>query len=345
MGDMVPKNPKPSTPQKTVALPAHELSKLDRPALGGLLSLSLETFTRRRVEALFESADPAAAAEALARIDADEAERRRAESVEAQFSKLLRPKTRYPLLDPAFVSEYRRELVVTARAIGAYQLSEGHEPHAEHDRSYRFWMGNKLNLSREETEAADLEAVELRFSEKLDAARKHVTDRLLSVPPEIREFFKSAQYFDDLHTVGEERLSPRRLFSLFVEFEHAREAFARHKNHPDAIGELKKAQYEIQRLFALADLYRDYEQTPEYQNLTLDAEFLERKVSSLFERSASADDEVGLPSIRHIRPNNVLYAHTVSKRTYWKNENGTYVFSESPAPGAIPMKLESATFV
>ncbi len=176
-------------------------------------------------------------------------------------------------------------------------------------------------------------------------ARKHVTDRLSVVSPEIRELLKSREYFESLHAIGETRLSPRQLFSVFIEFEHFREECHRTGAHPNAPVELRKAQYEIQRLFGLADLYQDYEQTPEYQNLLIDAEFLERKVSSFFDHSASTSNRVPLPSIRQIRPNNLLYEHTESRTVYWGFENGDYVFSDVPKPGFTAMEVESAEFV
>ncbi len=143
-----------STPCRTppVVIAAPDLLKLEAGVLSGLLGLPLEIFTKRRIEAILSNPDNADRKGALATIDAEERTKRRKESVETEFSKLLRPKTRHPFLSPTFVSEYRKEFIVTARSIGAYELAEGKIPTAEQDRNYQFWMGNKLNLSREEIE-------------------------------------------------------------------------------------------------------------------------------------------------------------------------------------------------
>lgn len=268
-----------------------------------------------------------------------------------RINEALNTRPQYRLLWPNLWDDFNRSVNETAVAIGIRwersslkekDSSNNTHDYADHDRNYINWLGKKLNFCSSELEDMTVEWIDKISREYLEYAIEHIRLWQQSFIPFSEQKNFRSQYFDKFHTLRNVR-TVREYLTLYYNLEKEKKQYLRSmkdniakKTWSDGVKNCEMAQYEIQRILALAYQYRELEQNHKYIHLEDDTNYIIEKFKELFwEWKAQHSTLV---------PDNPFYHYTDTKIMYWKkNPDGTYVYSFEPMEGAMTDKFETIT--
>lgn len=230
---------------------------------------------------------------------------------EKKFKECIKNKSTYAFLNPWFFQSKWIWKTFVAAWIGATKRTK------KMNAVYKQWLWEKLHLTREEYEELPIKKLHIKVKPYIDWAVDHVLKYISIIGPDNAENFKSS-YFDKIHNKKGTLLD---LLNLYVKI---LEDSKKSKNKNDC----KMWLYEIQRIFALANLYRDMEQNHESQSSDEDRAFITNKFVELLE-VRNEKKEMTKADLE----NHPLCSHTEKKALYIKkNEDSTYTtYPKKPA--------------
>lgn len=268
-----------------------------------------------------------------------------------RINEALNTKPQYRLLWADLWGDFKRSIKETTVAIGIRWKRSSipkkslpkHTPnYADHNRNYINWLGKKLNFCSSELESMTVEWIDKVSREYLEYAIEHVRSwQQASIPLSEQKNFRS-QYFDKIHTLRD-IWTVREYLTLYYDLEKEKKEYLRRmkddamkKIWSDGVKNCEMAQYEIQRILALAYQYRELEQNHKYIHLEDDTNYIIEKFKELFwERNAQHSTLI---------PDNPFYHYADTKIMYWeRNPNNTYTYSFEPMEGAMTDKFETIT--
>lgn len=189
--------------------------------------------------------------------------------------------------------------------------------------NYKSWLWEKLLMTWEDIKRASIEWMDSRMKNLLTYAINHV-NRYFSfewmiIWGKLEKSFKST-YFDEIHTLWDEQKTAHELIRKYIYFYRLKRKLQRNpEKNALAIDNLTMAQFEIQRLFALASMYNDSSKTHEFENYLQDRDFITNKLWEILERSSnedsSGDQELQREEWKY--PNTSKTTYFISKTQEW----------------------------
>ncbi len=192
--------------------------------------------------------------------------------------------------------------------------------------NYKSWLWEKLHLTKEEINSISIEELDSRAWKYLNMAIEHINRYIDMIPYELQDQFKS-EYFDSLHETWIWQKTVRELLMYHLRLEKEKKMVkAQWMEDADIVRNNTIAQFEIQRLLALAVLYRDREQNHEFQHVKEDESFIKSKLIEIF---ADKWKPRWVPAIRWLKSWSWLYDYTTTRAYYvTKKPDGNYNISE-----------------
>lgn len=270
------------------------------------------------------------------------------EEKEKKLETCIRKKSKYYLLDPKFFKK-DLELLKTFVSIWVDTSNDKNwnewnreNSYRNYEKNYASWLWEKLHLTKAEINSKNIEELETEANKYIDQAINHVKKYFELIPEELRRQFKS-EYFEDLHNCDGETKSPRELLKIYFRLENDKKSVEKKwKINADLIKNNEIAKFEIQRIFALAMLYRDRKQNHEFQHLEEDESFIKNKLIEIF---ADKWRPMWTNAIKWVKSWTGLYDYTTT-HSYWvsKNEDWTYNYNnEQGWNKSFPVKFNSQT--
>lgn len=220
--------------------------------------------------------------------------------------------------------------------------------------TYKQWLWGILSLSKAEIEKFSQERIDLKANQLLSLAINHITRYFvgweMKVGWVLSKKFRSS-YFSEIHALWDKQKVAYDLMKLYFKYWSKRrkreKILERAQKNPDITEETKlsikqeiqnliMAQFEIQRIFALAVLYNDREKNHTNQNLELDKAFLMHKIWEITEINNEIQSDDSTDWLNTVK-NNVY----IKRTTDW-----TYLINDKEAEESIwPTVFNSTTLV
>lgn len=200
-----------------------------------------------------------------------------------------------------------------------------------YEENYKYWLSEKL-LCLEKLSISELE-------EKTSIYINHAIDHILQIFNSITSYEKQylkSSIFNEIHSKSK-NISFFDLFKLYyqqeklwkkaeIDYKSSQKSDIKKELYLRYIEDIKKSQYEIQRIFALTNIYINRERTLTFQNAEEEKDFLISKIAEIWSKERK---ELYLKENNN--KNDSLYNYTIKKDLWWQWDNKwkKYLFSNS----------------
>ena len=255
-------------------------------------------------------------------------------------NELLSQKSSFALIKPGYLDQWRNlnEFIKTAKSIwvldekietfddltNKYKDKKNNPSVYNYEENYKDWLWKKLLLSKEEINSFSKEKIEAKMATYITLAKDHIKQVLWNIKSKNKKNLISTG-FEEIH----KQTSFFELFKSYYQLEIERKKTIKkekYENQEDHLNQIRMWQYEIQRIFALTNLYMSREYNLTFQNAKEEQDLL---ISKLADLGSSERKEKYLDS--EIKNDNPLYNYTINEDKYWNKDSETnkYIFSNN----------------